>query len=208
MEAFVWDKFVYIKCPKNGCMTYSTLLQKHGWTSFNLFENKLNLHNYTIWGHLTNPEQRHTKGLNQYLINNPEIKLDESIGKILVSGVFDEHTYSLSMMMGQLFHHSINWIPLDIIITNWLDPENIHDMDGDTLTNNFFKEHNIKIQVTANDRLNVASANEFVIRQQLTEYKIKYNNQYQKLVKNFLEPDIILYNQTFEKFRKKYGSVC
>lgn len=207
MQAFVWDKFVYIKCPKNGCMTYSTLLQKNGWVPFNLFENTIDLQNYFIWGHLTNPEQRHTKGIAQYLINNPDIKLDDSTGKILVSGVFDEHTYSLSMMLGHLFHYSINWIPLDLTITNWLNPENIHAMNGDELTNNFFKENNINISITMADRINVTPVDKFGIREEINKYKIKYSNNYQKLVKNFLEPDIILYNQIFEKFRKKYGSV-
>jgi sodium-coupled monocarboxylate transporter 8/12 len=36
--------------------------------------------------------------------------------------------------------------------------------------------------------------------------KKDYNQNYQKVVKNFLEPDILLYNVTLEKFRKKYGS--
>jgi hypothetical protein len=187
-------------------MTYSKLLGQHGWSHINLFESDLNFEEYFIWGHLTNPENRHTKGLTQYLKLNPGLSIDtHSISKLLVSAVFDEHTYSLNMMLGKLMHLPIHWIPLDAKITDWLNVPH-KELSGDDLTNEFFKEHNLDITVRKEDRQNVSNDKDLSVQQRIKEYKIMYNENYQKLVKNFLEPDIILYNTVVKKFERKYGS--
>ena len=67
-------------------------------------------------------------------------------------------------------------------------------------------EHDIDIKVTLSDRRNEATKEERQIRDRINEWKQVYNNNYQKLVKNFLEPDILEYNETLKKFRLKYGS--
>lgn len=211
MIGFVKDHFVYIKCPKNGCMTYSGLLQRHGWQQINLFESHLDYSQYLLWGHLTEPNQRHTKGLLQYLRFNLDLDInDDKIAKMLISGVFDEHTYSLNMMLGPLFSLPIYWIPLDTEIKNYNHPNSRNTLvtcNGDDLTNDFFKEQGINITVTLADRLNVSTAEENFKRVQINRYKELYNTNYQKIVKNFLEPDILVYNKTVKNFRMKYGSI-
>lgn len=210
MIGLIKDNFVYIKCPKNGCTTYSELLKRHGWQEINLFENNLNLSNYLLWGHLTEPNKRHTRGVVQYLKLNPDIVPDNNIiGKMLVSGVFDEHTYSLNMMLGSLFVLPIYWIPLDVEIKNFNHPDTRDKLviyNGDDLTNDFFRENKINITVTPNDRQNKSPAEEQVIRKLIDHYKELYSENYHKLVKNFLEPDILIYNKTVKNFRIKYGS--
>ncbi len=205
MFGFVKDNLIYIKCPRNGCTTHTTFLINNGWAEINLFENNLNLANYVLWGHITNPHARHTKGVSKYLIDNPDLDINNPIiGKMLVSGVFDEHTYSLSMMLSSIWHLPIHWIPLDVEITKWnrypVEPE---ILVGDDLTNEFFKEHNLDLVITKNDRLNIGS-NTVNSRLQIDNLKEKYVDNYNKLVKNFLEPDIILYNKTVEILKKKY----
>lgn len=198
MYGLVWGKFLYLQCPKNGLVTYSTLLQDNGWEQVNLFENNLSLDQYVIWGHITNPEQRHTRGVVQYLLNNPALTIESPmVAKMLVSGVFDEHTYSLSMMLNKLLAYPIHWIPLDA---------GINQLNGDDLTNEFFKQQAIPLQVTLEDRKNMSNSTAKALQSKVNECKIKYNDNYQKLVRNFLEPDIILYNQTVEKFRNKYSN--
>jgi hypothetical protein len=210
MIGFVKDNFIYIKCPKNGCMTFSELLTRHNWVPINLFENNLDYSKYIIWGHITEPTMRHTKGLVQYLKVNPELDInDTKMAKLLVSGVFDEHTYSLSMMLGPLFHLPIQWIPLDAEIKNYKHPDSRKGFqviyNGDDLTNDFFKQHNIDIKVTLADRLNVSTPLDNINKKRIDDYKTLYDENFQKIVKNFLEPDIIVYNKTLKEFRIKYG---
>ena len=204
MIGFVKDQHVYIKCPRNGCMTYSTFLARHGWTEVNLFENHLDLDSMILWGHITDPHQRHTRGVAKYLKDNTNIDINDLvIGQMLVSAVFDEHTYSLSMMLGTLWHLNIHWIPLDTEITQWHPyPTPQQKLSGDDLTNLWFLEQGIDLKITLQDRLNVSNAKP--LYKMINQYKEEYDVNYQKLVKNFLEPDLILYNRTVDYFRKKY----
>ena len=190
-------------------MTYSTFLAKNGWQEINLFENNLDLSQYKLWGHITEPQTRHTRGLAQYLKNNPDINIDDAnIARILISGVFDEHTYSLHMMLGFIFHLPIYWIPLDAQITKWNQyPVEPIQLVGDDLTNNFFKENNLNLKITIDDRMNVSGSNDFLIRQKIEEFKKLYNNNYQQLFKNFLEVDVLLYTNTLKKFQQKYEAL-
>jgi len=205
MLGFVKDHFLYIKCPRNGCMTFTCFLSRHGWQEINLFENSLNLADMVIWGHITDPHKRHTKGIHKYLLEHPELDLDNPmVAKMLISGVFDEHTYSLSMMLGHLWHLNINWIPLDTEIIDYtLEPPNTRSLNGNDLTNDFFREHSIGIVIEESDIIN-QSNDQTGIRDRIDNLKEIYHLNYQKLVKNFLEPDIILYYHTLQKFRDKY----
>lgn len=205
MFGYIKNNFLYLKCPKNGCMTYSTLLNKHGWEEINLFDNDLDLSAYKIWAHITNPEDRHSRGVVQYLRFNPSIDYtNPEIGKLLVSGVFDEHTYSLNMMLGKLMTLPINWIPLDANVKRFgpdLPPEGLI-LDGDALTNEFFKENNIDIVVSKADRLNVSGFRDKQVKQEINRLKETHRDNYSKLVKNFLEQDIILYLKTVARYAK------
>ena len=206
MIGFIKDNFIYIKCPKNGCMTYSTLLKKHGWQEINFFENDLDYSKFVLWGHLTEPNVRHTNGLVQYLKLNPDINIDDqTVAKMLISGVFDEHTYSLNMMLGALFSLPIHWIPLDVSIIDYRNVDN-KVYNGDDLTNEFFKENNIDITISIKDRLNVSNSYDAMLKDQVREYKQVFDENYQKILKNFLEPDILLYTRTLKKYRIRYGS--
>ena len=168
-------------------MTYSTFLANNGWQEINLFDNNLDLTQYKLWGHITDPQIRHTRGIAQYLKINPEIDINEpTIARMLVSGVFDEHTYSLNMMLGSVFYFPIYWIPLDAQITKWnAYPTEPTQLNGDDLTNDFFKENNVDLIITIHDRLNTSSSSELAIRQKIEDCKKIYHENYQKLFKNF-----------------------
>jgi hypothetical protein len=128
---------------------------------------------------------------------------EEKIEKLLVSGVFDEHTYSLSMMLGSLWHLPIHWIPLDATITKWNQfPEPPQELNGDDLTNLFFQSQEIDLKITLQDRLHVST--DFKIRDYIKQLKEKYHTNYQKLVKNFLQQDLMLYAKTVNDLNKKY----
>lgn len=206
MFCYVKNNFLYINVPRNGSNTHGTFLQKNGWEKHNLFENRLDLSNMVMWGHITNPEHRHTKGLAMYIRagRSGRINIDDpKIAEILVSGVFDEHTCSINMMLGALMRYPIHWIPLDVTITNFLVSPPVQ-MKGNDLTNSFFNEYNLNLQVTESDTKNTLAPGEAILREKINKCKEIYNLGYQQIVKNFLEPDILLYNKTVQYYRDKY----
>jgi len=203
------DRFLYILCPKNGYITHNTFLAAHGWDYVNLFDPLLDLSQYKIFAHITDPEVRHTKGITQYLRLNPDISLDNpQVAKLLVSGVFDEHTYSVSMMLGPIWDLPIHWIPLDATIKDHqpyepFDP-NRHLYSGNDLTNQFFKENGLDLVIERDRRMNVATADELELRKQIEHYKKVYETNYHSLQKNFLERDIVQYRQVIDQYQQKF----
>lgn len=193
MFCYTHKNFAYVKVPKNGCMSYSTFLENNGWTKTDLFFNDLDVDNTIFFGHITEPNKRHTRGLAQYLINTNQVSLlDSSVSHLLVSGVFDEHCYSVHMMLPHLVN-KIKWIPLDYS----------HDkFDGNHLTNMFFKENGINLHYSDADRLNVADEQKILMYSKIDNLKLKYNQDYQKLVKNFLEPDIKLHSDAIHLYNQ------
>ena len=194
MFCYVHQNFAYIKMPKNGSSTYADFFEKHGWVKTDLFYNDLDLDNTIFFGHITEPNHRHTKGIAQYLLNTHQMNLlDHELERLLVSGVFDEHCYSIHMMIPHLVDR-VNWIPLDY--TSAYNKNN----NGDSLTNDFFKKHNLNLRYLPSDRLNTADLPRLAVYNRINELKVKYNEEYQKLVKNFLEPDLKLYNNTLDMY--------
>jgi hypothetical protein len=196
-------------CPKNGYITHNTFFESHGWKYANLFDPALDLSQYKIFAHITDPEVRHTKGITQYLRRNPDITIDDpQVAKLLVSGVFDEHTYSLSMMLGSLWDLPIHWIPLDVTIRDHqpfepFDP-NRHLYSGNDLTNQFFKENGIDLVIERDRRMNVANPSELDLRKRIEYYKKLHETSYHSLLKNFLERDINKYKQVTNQYRQKF----
>ncbi len=206
MYCLVKDKFLYITIPKNGYRTFLGLLgDRHGWERVDLFDNNLKLEDYLIWAHITEPNQRHTRGVEQYLRLNPEIDIkNPEIARLMVSGVFDEHGYSIHMLIGHLMHLPIHWIPLDYKITDWHNGGAV--LNGNDLTNKFFEEHGLDIKVTDSDIINKSKPHRKLVQEEVNVLKDLYRPNYEQLVKNLLDPDIILYNKVLKQYRLKYGS--
>ena len=196
-------------------MSYTSLLSDHGWQEKNLFRKDLDLKNMVLWGHISDPEARHTKGLSQYLYNNPDINyLDPNVAKLLVSAVFDEHTYSISMMLGNIFDLPIHWIPLD---REYVDFRNSADnnwtkktVNADYLTHMWFQENGIDIDISEIPRLNQARADKkddtrLKIRETINQYKDQFPDCYHKIQKNFLQRDIIKYRDAVNTYAWKLG---
>ena len=200
MYCYVKDQFLYLNIPRNGSNTFGSFFEKNGWEKYNLFENDFDLSQMTIFGHLTDPLVRHTKGLAMYLRINHTIDIDQpDIAKLLVSGVYDEHTCSISMMLGPLFSLPIHWIPLDITLQ-----QGSILLDGNDLTNIFFQEQGIDLKITDKDIQNMLVPEEQIIRDKIIKYKEIYNSNFQQIVKNFFEQDLILYWHIVKKYRLQY----
>jgi len=208
---YIKDHFLYICTPKNGSTTFSTLLSKHGWQYVDLVDNELDYEQFNVWGHITNPDNRHTKGLAEYLRLNPDIDLsNDSVAKMLVTGIFDGHAASLSMLLGPLFFlPTIQWIPLDIKINNFTRDTPVI-LNGNDLTNEFFIMNGINIRVTDADIENTADKKNLELRQKIIELKNKFNpttdpTQYNSTwLGSYYRFDNLLYAEVTEKYYKSH----
>ena len=209
---YIKDHFLYICTPKNGSTTFSTLLSKHGWQYVDLIDNNLDYEQFNVWGHITNPDLRHTKGLAEYLKLNPDIDItNDSVAKMLVTGIFDGHAASLIMLLGPLFFlPTIQWIPLDIKINDYsCDPPVI--LNGNDLTNDFFIMNGINIRVTPADIKNTANKENLELRQKIIELKTKFNpttdpaHYNSTCLSSYYRLDNLLYAEVTEKYYKRYN---
>jgi len=201
MNGMIKDNFLYLIVPKNGCMTYMTFLAKHGWEEIDLslaLQNDMDLSKLKIWAHITDPEVRHTKGVEQYLRLNPDINIDdEQVSKLLVSGVFDEHTFSLHMLFPSIIgFYPIHWIPLDY------DGDGQYK-SGDDLTNWFFSESGLPLTISITDRCNVSLPHNKMIQARISDLKSIYRENYHKIQHNFLGQDTLLYYKVLMDYKMK-----
>jgi hypothetical protein len=203
----VRENNAYIRIPKNGISTFEPFLKKNGYRQVNLFDCNLDISKLNIWGHITNPESRHTKGVAEFLNTNPNINYrDPVIGKMLVSGMFDVHTYTIHMMLGTLIKYPITWIPLDATIIKWNPyPEPQEFLDGDALTNIYFDEQKLNMEIKKCNRRNTANKNDLKLREYVTQLKQTYNAEYMLLFKNVLEADILLYDKVLKEYNAKFS---
>jgi hypothetical protein len=207
MISWIRDNNAYIKIPKNGSSTFSTLLQNHGYKKVNLFDIDIDFEKLNLWGHVTDPLIRHTKGVAEYLSLNPDIDYaNPMVGKMLVTGMFDSHTYSIHMMLGPLIKYPIRWIPLDekiIKFNQYPVPSQI--LNGNDLTNEYFIEQGLEFRVTLSDHVYPADAHVLRLREEVDKLKKIYHEEYKQLVKNALEADLLLYYKTLADYREKYS---
>lgn len=206
MHGYLNGDFLYIAVPKNGSTSYSKLLEQHNWTKVDLLRDDIDFDRVKIWAHITDPNDRHTRGLSEYLLDNQDIDYKSPIvGKLLVSGVFDEHHYSVHMLMSPFMNRTIHWIPIDHEFVDWrVHPSQRQPINGNDLTNMFFAEHGIDIVVPKNYRLYQATQAHQEIRNHIVIWKETYKRNFQKIMTHFLDADVLLYNSVLDQYRKKF----
>ena len=207
MISWIRGNNVYIRIPKNGISTFSKFLNNHGYEEVNLFDIDVDFKKINLWGHITDPLVRHTKGVAEYLSLNPDVDYTNPvIGRMLISGMFDCHTYTIHMMLGHLINYPINWIPLDEKIVKFNQyPVPSQVLDGDDLTNAYFEEQELEFRVSRLDHMNTANDDDKKYREEVVKLKEIYPEEYKNLVKNVLEADLLLYHKTLTLYREKYS---
>ena len=182
MYFYTNGKLAYLKIPKNACMSWTHVLGNLGWEEQDLYIPRQPLDDLVFFGLLREPDHRHTLGLVQYLKKErlEHLLEDEFFQRILVSAVFDEHTYNIHSM-----------VPSEIIKrTNWFIMDHQH-YDYEHLVRNFLQQHDIDLPPVP--RINVSSAQDKQLQTQINELKVKHYTSHQKLAKNFLGSDLRLY---------------
>jgi len=207
MISWIRGNNVYIRIPKNGISTFSKFLKNHGYEEVNLFDLDIDFKKLNLWGHITNPLVRHIKGVAEYISLNPDVDyINPVIGRMLVSGMFDCHTYTIHMMLGHLINYPINWIPLDEKITKFNQyPVPSQILNGDDLTNAYFEQQGLEFRVSRLDHMNTANDHDLKLRAEVSKLTEIYPEEYKGVVKNVLEADLLLYHKTLTDYRAKYS---
>ena len=193
MKCFTKDKFCYIAIPKNAQTTYSSVFKDAGWTEHQdilTIEPTLINENYTIFSHIQYPRIRHTKGLAQYLfIHNLTSLLDydANIQKLLVSAVFDVHTYSIHHLLSESIIKKTQFLVMD------------GDISCNEITNAYFKYNNIPIEVQSDFKMHCSDESMQKLQEKIEELKTKYFEEYNQLEFNFLWKDHLIYKNELLK---------
>jgi hypothetical protein len=177
---------------KNASTTYANYFKNLGWIEIE--DNKIREDkNLKLFGHIQNPDIRHTKGLTQWLYTNKFIDLldDDRIASIICSLFLDEHTYSLEITFSDLLDR-IHWIPLDLYLNDTLIPSTM-------LTNEYFRKNDLPFTVNNSYNKNIEPWKQ--------EYydkitKIKQDSKYYKILTlpNFLQHDRTLWNGAINRY--------
>ena len=153
-----------------------------GWETQDLYIPKQPLDDLIFFGLLREPDDRHTKGIVQYLIvEKLEHCLDnEFFQRLLVSAVFDEHSYNIHSMIPSEIIQRTNWFIID------------HEIyDYEKLVRNFLQQHNILLPSVP--KINASDPKQKNLQHKIKNLKLKHHQSYQKLAKNFLGADLRLY---------------
>jgi hypothetical protein len=175
----------WISLAKNACMSWIQVFDELGWTKDNLYEPQVDVSKLKFFGFLRDPDQRHTMGVVEYLQRHQLLGLlyHDEFCHVLAAGVFDQHSYAISHVVPE---HIIKTTTFFIIDQTYYDYE--------LLVQNFLEEHGVTIS-TPVPRVNSGQSEIHQHRQRLQEIKQSRTDIHSSLMKNFLEPDRILYLQ-------------
>lgn len=172
----------YLKIAKNACSSWEQVLTGLGWKTQDLYIPDQPLDDLIFFGLLREPDDRHTRGVVQYLINENLVHLlkDENFQRLLVSAVFDEHSYNIHSMVPSEIIKRTNWFIIDHKQYNY-----------EQLVRNFLRQHNVDLPPVP--KMNVSPPQWKELQSQVNDLKVKYHDSHQKLAKNFLGADLRLY---------------
>ena len=207
MRALIYKNFIYIPIAKNGSTTFIDFLTAHGWELIELLDFNDDLSQYKLWGHITDPVARHTKGVVEFLTLFKRVDLldDPLFQKLCAGTILDTHSCSIWITTKDFVQYPIHWIPLDAKITKWESfPIPAKVLSGNDLTNDFFRENNLDLTITDSYIHNQTSDKTNRLREIVDQIKRNHPEDTLQCIKHYLEPDMILYSKTLEYYRNKY----
>lgn len=176
------NSVAWIKIPKNACSSWEAVFTQLSWQKEDLLNPSIDISELVFFGFLQNPYIRHAKGITQYVIDSSLLDLlDSKFNKLLVSGVFDEHTMSVSHLVP----------PRVIENTTFFVIDHLH-FDYELLVREFLKDYGVVIPFPI-PRLNASNEQKKYIYEKVIALKEEHIDEFNKLAKNFLERDVNLY---------------
>lgn len=178
-------QLAWISIAKNACTSWIQVFDALGWKKDNLYEPTVDIAQLKFFGFLRDPSKRHTMGVVEYLQRNQLLSLlyNNEFNSVLAAGVFDEHSYAVTHMIPDSIRNRTTFFIIDQEYYNY-----------ELLVQNFLEKHSVLIS-TPVPCLNSTELSTREHRQKLSEIKQTDSEIHEHLIKNFLEPDTILYAQ-------------
>ena len=207
MYCFTFKNYVWLSVAKNASTSFEYFFTENGWNKQPLLDTEINS-GTKIFGHIADPDKRHTKGLVTYLTITKQTHLldDPVYQSMLLSSTFDTHTYSITSMIPHLLDR-VHWIPLDI-------QGEIHGKkyDGHHATNLYFLRENLGITFSPDLRMNSLTSNQaspedYFLRAKVNRLKEQYAAQFSNLTSNILENDIKMYRAAHQWYTNYIGFI-
>ena len=202
MEFLRRGNLVYIAILKNASRFYLNFFKLQlGWENINIED--INWDDDTVFAHMSNPMDRHVKGIVQaakpYVSIIRKLIDNDEFSEILGYSIVDVHSMPLCITLGH-YAQKIDWIPLD------------EEIQSEYLTVKFLEYHNIIVEPPVEPQ---RFRNSNAVADKLLRNKIRQlieKNKENTTLDFFYKQDILLYNKVksqYMKFRddviKKYN---
>jgi hypothetical protein len=192
MQAFRYKKLVYIPITKHASTSYTEFFKNTlSWQQVNT-ENIDWDHDH-VFAHLIHPYTRHAKGTVSalYKYNLKDFILDPRFYKLLITAVFDLHSYPLSVTFPKHKLKRIDWIPLD-------HPT----ITGNQFTKKLLESHGIR--TTENDflKINESNSEKNSLYNKLIELQ-QNNSDLVGTLTYFYNDDVVLYYEVLNNIKIK-----
>lgn len=210
IQAWKKKNFVHLAIPKNGLITYGNFLKDNGWIFADINEVIQNHSDYKFWANIRNPHMRHTKGLSEFYTRmfvrygkdvgevsdflSNTIDANEQMLKYWVLSITDQHTLPISYLLEPFQGIEIEWLPIDTCVSS------------ETITNYYFKENGINLEIEERDRGNVSGPQKKLLQTKMNELK-----EGMEFYQNFFTPyvlakDIEIYNFAVKNWSRKMNN--
>jgi len=191
------NNLAWISIAKNACRSWGQVFDNMGWVKEDLHKPTVDLKQLEFFGFLRWPTRRHTMGVVEYLERSGQLHLldDDRVNKLLVSAVFDQHSYTVTQMIPPVVLEQTKFFIIDQKYYNY-----------EILVKNYLHTHGIEL-TTPVPRINYTSGNNenfanepyrsstYSARIKLDQLKQRYETEHANLQKNFLDADSKLYKR-------------
>jgi len=179
-------RVAWLSIAKNACRSWAQVFDDLGWIKEDLYQPQVDTAQLEFFGFLRWPAIRHTMGVIEYLEQTGQLALlhNTRFNRVLVSAVFDQHSYPVSQMIPANIVKRTTWFIIDQV--NW---------DYEQLVQNYLRTHGVEIAVPV-PRITTSMPSTIQSRTDLTRLKQQYPEEEGRLTKNFLDADFKLYNRT------------
>ena len=179
------NRVAWLSIAKNACRSWAQVFDDLGWIKEDLYQPQVDTAQLEFFGFLRWPAIRHTMGVIEYLEQTGQLALlhNTRFNRVLVSAVFDQHSYTVSHMIPADIVKRTTWFIIDQV--NW---------DYEQLVQNYLRTHGVEIAVPV-PRITTSMPSTIQSRTDLTRLKQQYPEEEGRLAKNFLDADMHLYEQ-------------